>query len=372
MKLRDLVVQRRAIPSSRTAVVVKIAGSVLALVIAGVVLQVSGRPTLALTTAALDYNLGSWFAVQETLLLAAPVVTAALAVYVCFRMRVWNIGIDGQMMMGASAATAVGLSVDAPSWFVLPLMAIAGAVGGGVWALVPALLKAHLQISEIITTVLLNLVALQVVLYLAIEVWRAPGVASRSSRPVPYELPMLTDILDVGVLLPIVVAVLVAVVFIRARAGFEISMAGGNPGAARAAGIEVRRRLVGVMATSGAIGGVSGMSQVAGSLHALSEDVASNAGLYGFIVAALANVSVLAVVVVGLLIAVLLHSGISLATDGVSTDVVMAIYGLILLLAGIGEVAGRYRFVVRRAAKPRSDDPAAPTDVATKERQAIR
>jgi general nucleoside transport system permease protein len=360
MNAPRLAFQRRTIPSGRVAVGVKIAGALLAVLIAGLVLEAGGRPSLDLASAALDYNLGSWFGIEETLLLAAPIVTGALAVYLCFRMRIWNIGIDGQMLMGGAAATAVGLNVDLPTGLALLLMAIAGAAAGAIWVLVPALLKAYLQINEIITTLLLNLVAFQLVVFLAIEVWSDTGVGVRASRTVSYELPMLSLGLDVGVLLPLVVAAVMGIVFLRGRWGYEVSMAGANARAARGAGIEVRRRVISVMLCSGAIAGLSGMTQVAGRLHALSEDVAANAGLYGFIVAALAGISIIAVVVVGILIAGLLHSGISLATEGVSTDVVVAIYGLILLFAGVGDVAGRYRLRARpEAAEEPATSPAA-------------
>ncbi|MEA2330905.1 MAG: ral nucleoside transport system permease protein [Thermoleophilaceae bacterium] len=344
--------QRRTTAARHQAAAVKVVGALAALLLAGIVLQLSGRPTLDLASAALDYNLGDWFGIEETLLLAAPIVLGALAVYLCFRIRLWNIGIDGQMSMGAVASAAVGLHVDGPEALMLAAMVVAGALGGALWALIPGVLRAYFQINEIITTLLLNLVALQIVVYLSVTAWADGGVSLRSTSPIPYEVPMLSAGLDVGVLVPLLVAGVLALVLGRSRWGYETTIIGANARAGEAAGMSVRRRIVLVMMASGAIAGLSGMLQVAGRLHVLSEDVAANTGLYGFIVAALAGASIVAIIVVGVLIAMLLHSGISLATDGVSTDVVVAVYGLILLLASLGEVAARYRLIPRRRSRP--------------------
>lgn len=332
---------------------VKIAGALLALVIAGIALQLSGRSSSDLGHQALDYNLGSVAGIEETIVLATPILLAALAVFLCFRMRLWNIGIDGQMLIGAAFAAAIGLHIDGPTWLLLVAMALAGALGGAVWILVPALLRAYLSINEIITTLLLNFVAIAVVQYLAITVWNDPLVSLRTTPEIPYLLPEIPGTsLHVSVATPLLLAALLAAVFRWAVWGYEIDVIGANPRAGAYAGMRVRRRIVLVMLCSGSIAGLSGMIQVAGPLAALSEDVAAGSGLYGFIVAALAGRSIVAVLVVGFLIAMLFHSGIALSTEGVSTDTVVAIYGLVLLLSGLGEVAARYRIVGWRGSTP--------------------
>ena len=350
MKLGAMKVESRLIPSGRADAVVKALGAVAAILIAGLILQATGKDAAYLGQQAYDQNLGTWPQTQQMLLLTVPILMTALAVYLCTRLRVWNIGVGGQMLMGATAASALGLHLhDWPNGLMLVTMALAAALAGALWMVIPALLRAYWSVNEVITTLLMSFIAQKLVEYLATDAWNDPVAGIRSTPTIPYDLPLLPGtVLHVGVLAPLVVAALMWFVLRRTTWGYEVDIMGANPEAAAAVGMPSKRRMVVVMMWSGAIAGLAGMVQLTGTLHALSADLSTDAGLYGFIVAALAAGSIVGLLVIGVLITMLLNSGIALATEGVSQDVVVALYGFILLLGGLGQVASRKRLVRRR------------------------
>ncbi len=356
MRLGTMRVESRLIPSAKADALVKALGAIAAVLIAGLILQATGKDASYLGQQALDQNLGSWPQAQQMLLLTPPILMTALAVYLCTRLKVWNIGVGGQMLMGATAATALGLHVHGwPNGLMLVTMALAAAVAGALWMVVPALLRAYWNVNEVITTLLMSFVAQQLVEYLATDAWNDPVAGIRSTPNIPYTMPTLPGtVLHVGIFAPLVVAAIMAFVLRRTTWGYEVDVMGANPEAAAAVGMPSRRRMIVVMMWSGAIAGLAGMVQLTGTLHSLSADLGTDAGLYGFIVAALAAGSIVGLLVIGVLITMLLNSGIALATDGVSQDVVVALYGFILLLGGLGQVASRKRLVRRGRPRPAS------------------
>ncbi|MGQ0670348.1 MAG: ABC transporter permease [Actinomycetota bacterium] len=352
---RDLAprvrLQRRLQVDPRRAALMRIGGVVVALLAAGLALAVTGRPALSLAGEAVTSTFGERLGLEQTAIIATPILLDAIAVAVSLRMRLWNIGVEGQFYMGAWAAAGVGIYVDAPAPLLLVLMALAGAVGGALWIAVPAIARAYWNVNEIITTLLLNFVAVTWVEWFSIDLWRDREAEVIQATPlVGARLPDLfgSTVLHVGFLLPLLLAAFFWVVFRYGRWGYEVDMIGGNPRAAAFAGISVRRRIVTVMLISGAIAGISGMVHLAGATGRLQGTISNGYGLSGFIVAALAGASFLGLVVGGLFIALLLHSGIVLQTSGLSVYIVVAVYGVVLVGIAVAEMAARYRLVIGR------------------------
>jgi simple sugar transport system permease protein len=340
-------IERRLHVEPRRAALSRIIGLLAGLVVAGVALQVSGRPTLPLLGDVVDANFGSRIGLEEIGLLATPILLDAIAVAIGLRMRLWNIGVEGQFYMGAWAATGIGIHLDAPRPLLLLLMALAGVAGGALWMLIPAIARAYWNVNEIITTLLLNFVAIQWVAWFSIDLWRDDKAAVvQATPPVAAGLPLLGNsvILHAGFLVPLLLAPFFWWVFRSSRWGYEVDMIGGNPRAAEFAGINVRRRIMTVMLLSGAIGGLSGMIHLAGATGRLQQTISNAYGLSGFIVAALAGASFIGLVAGGLFIALLLHSGIRLQLSGLSVYIVLAIYGLVLVGIAVGTMAANYRF----------------------------
>jgi simple sugar transport system permease protein len=343
-----LHLERRIDVETRHGALWRVGGVLVALIIAGVVLQLTGRSSWSLLVDSIDSTLGDRIGLEETAVLATPILMTALAVFVAYRMGVWNIGVEGQFYMGAWAATGIGIHIDAPDAVLVLLMAAAGAVAGALWILVPAIARAYWGVNEIITTLLLNFVAIQWVFWFSLDIWRDEEAAVvQATPPVQARLPGLfgSNVLHVGFLVPLVIAAIFFYVFRFTRWGYEVHMIGGNPRAAAFAGIDVRRRVVVVLLLSGAIAGLSGAIHLMGATGRLQGTISNQYGLSGFIVAALAGASVVGLLFGGMFIAGLLHSGLALQAGGFSVYIVVALYGLVLLGIANAEAMSRFRLV---------------------------
>ena len=327
-----------AILSSRVIAVVS------ALVVGGIVFSLMGFDVFDLGANVIDSSFGSEFGVQDLGLLFSPLILTGLATAITLRIGLWNIGGEGQFYLGAVFATAIGLFVQGPDWLILILMFIGGFVGGMLWILVPALARAYLQTDEIITTLLLNFVAMLLVYFLCTGPWRDPHdtVTSATAR-VKAEMPYLFGDLHWGLIIALLLAVLVAAMLAYTKWGYEVRLACSNRFAAFYAGVPVRRRLIQVMLLSGGVAGIGGMLEVAGTVHHLQGGMSNNFGYLGILVAVVAGGAPIAVPAAALLMAVILNGGIVLQSYGVSTYEVLALTGLILFFVAISEQLAYYR-----------------------------
>ncbi len=315
-----------------------------ALLVGGAAFAVAGYDVPMLAGSVVRGSFDSLFGLEDLGLLFSPLILTGLAAAVALRIGLWNIGGEGQFYAGAIAATLTGLNLHGPTPVMLPLLALAGFAGGAAWVLVPALARAFLAIDEIITTLLLNFVAVLLVNYLCTGPLRDPAqaVTSASAR-IPYELPPLLDDLHWGLGGSVALVSVMAVLFARTRWGYEVRLSGANRHAARYAGIPVRRRLIQVLLLSGGLAGVAGMLEVVGTVHRLQGGISNNYGYLGIMVAVLAGGVPFAVLPAALLMAVILNAGTVLQAYGVSNYEVLALTGLVLLFTAMGERIAYYR-----------------------------
>jgi simple sugar transport system permease protein len=340
--------ERRLHVESRQATLVRIGGAVAGLLIAGFLLLCTGRNPFWLLWKSIDGTFLHKQGLEETAVVFTPILTNALAVHIGMRMKAWNIGSEGQFYMGAWAAAGIGVHWAGPRYLELVLMGLAGLAAGAGWIAVPALARAYWGVNEIITTLLLNFVALQIVAWYSFDIWRDKKASVIQSTPVSHVLlPFFpgSKTLYIGIIFPLIIAAIFFVVFRSSKWGYEVDMIGGNPRAAEFAGIKVKRRMVSVLLISGAIAGLSGMLHLAGPAKRLNSSISTSYGLSGFIVAALAGASVLGVVGGAVFIATMLQAGTKLRTEGLSINIIGGVYGLVLLGIAIGEVAARFRVV---------------------------
>src|SRR6188768_901746 len=150
----------------------RLAGAGVALLLSGLLLLLTGRSPLTILGDSIDAVFGSKRGMEGVALQSIPILMCALAVSLSMRMKVWNIGSDGQFLMGAFVAVGIGTHLDAQGWVLLVLMAVGSVIGGSIWILVPAIARAYWGVNEIITTLLLNFVALQLVLWASLGFWR--------------------------------------------------------------------------------------------------------------------------------------------------------------------------------------------------------
>jgi len=332
---------------------------VVALILGGVVLAlVGGNPFRAYAHIA-KASFGNIGVFSDTLVKATPLMLAGLACTVAFRMRLWNIGAEGQLFMGAFAASAVVLApllpADTPQLLMLLTMAIAGFIAGALWGSVPGILKAKLNVNEVLTTLMMNYIALSWVNFFIYAVWSEGGFQMSPMFPKSAWMPRLADYAEqipalrgltthLGLGLGIVAAVVLWWVLNRSKWGFEIQLTGDNPRAARYAGINIVRNTVLVMMLSGGLAGLAGMSEISGVVHRLQGAFSPGYGFTGIIVAWLAKLNPLTVVPVSILFGALLLAGREIQPSGIPK----LIQGIILFCLISSDFLLRYRVRIIR------------------------
>lgn len=335
---------------------------VAALLLGAIFLSLTGASPLVVYTEMFRAAFLSFYGITDSIAVAIPLILTGLAAAVAFRMQLYNIGAEGQLYVGAifGSWAALALAPGLPKPLAILLVIVFGALGGALWVLPPALARAWLGTSEIITTLLLNFVALYLMRYLifgsASFLRDSTTTNFPQGKPFPEEafLPVfgLTRV-HLGLAVALLAAVLLWVLLGRTRFGYDVRVVGDSPGAARYAGISVRRTIVIVMLISGALAGLAGAGEVAGTSHALDPSgLAVNFGYTGIIVAALARSNPLGVVAVAVLLGGLQNAGSALQSipggGGVPVEVSFMLQGAILLCALAGELFVRYRLRLRR------------------------
>jgi len=338
-----------------------VAAVAVALVISGIIIAAVGGDPIRSYLHILNAAFGSIGVLSDTLVKATPLLLTGLACALAFRMRLWNIGAEGQFLLGAWGASAVVLAPllppGTPAIIVIPAMMLAGAAAGAVWGLIPGVLKARLGVNEIITTLMLNYVALFWIQFWVFGPWSEGGF--QQTRPFPPEalLPRLTDFssavpafagltVHLGLVFGIVAAGIVWVVLERSRWGYEIRLIGDSPKAARYAGIDIKRNIIVVFAISGALAGLAGMSEVSGVVHKLQDRISPGYGFTAIIIAYLARFDPLKVIVAAVLFGALILAGREIQPSGVPA----MIQGIILFSLIVAEVFVRYRVRFERQA----------------------
>lgn len=250
--------------------------------------------------------LTSWYSVQEVLLTASPLVLTGLAVAIAFRSGYYNIGAEGQFLLGAIGATIPGIHLsDLPAGIALPLALLAGTAAGLLWALLPAWLKRVAAIDEVVTTLLLNPVALLLLQGLLNGPWRHPtsGFPDSETFGPGYRMPTpFGDRVHAGLMLGVVLVLATAVVMAVTPLGLRIKAAGQSPDAARFSGIDVATIQWRAALVSGAVAGLAGASQVLGVQHQLTGSIAVGHGYTGVVVATLGALQAIGVLLVALLL----------------------------------------------------------------------
>ena len=287
-------------------------------------------------------SVGSWYALTSaTLVRATPLILSGLSVALAFRAGVFNIGVEGQLLAGAAAATAVALTPALAGTRVTVLLAlVAGAGAGAAWAGLAAVLRARFRVLEVLSTILLNFVALYVVSYLVRGPLQEPlHIYPQSSTVAPaLRLPRLLpdSRLHAGFLLSLALAVAVWWAMRNTAAGFRVRAAGANPDAARSAGrIDVTRTTTSAFLVSGAIGGLAGAIEVLGVTFALYENISPGYGYTGIAVALLARLDPLGVIASGLLFGALESGASAMQRDAGVPSVLVSVVEAVIILATV-------------------------------------
>jgi simple sugar transport system permease protein len=332
------------------SIAVQAVAVLVGLVFASFVLAGVGQPPFGSIWTLLRGAFGTEFALTQTTLKAIPLALTGLAVALPLRLRLWNIGAEGQLHVAAIASTWVALELPGLSRAeLLPLTVGAGMAAGAVWALLAAIPRAIWGVNEIITTLLLNYVAIQLVAYAV-----TGPLQGKQSFNFPISDPLTeasafptvgSSLIHVGVFFPVAAAVLLLVLLSTSRWGYEVKLIGANPDAARVAGMSIGRHILVSMAAAGALAGLAGTIEVANTFRQLQQGISPGYGYMAIVIAALAGADVLGTIVVAFLFGGFVVGGLALQTKDVPQAFVLMLQGLILFCAIAGARLAGIRLV---------------------------
>jgi simple sugar transport system permease protein len=323
---------------------------VLALVLFGIIIWISGKNPIDSYRELFGSTLGSWHGFSEVLVAMTPMLITALAVALPSRIGLINVGVEGQLYMGAAAATwGALLFSSAPAGVLLPLMAIFGILGGALWALIPGLLRAMGLVNETITTLLLNSVAPKLVAFFVFGFWHSPMDTNKTPNFVEAaRLPTFFGTrVDLGLLIGIVLLVGFWLVMKHTRWGLEMRAIGGNPEAALRNGVPVKVYIVAVLCIGGAIAGLAGMAQVSGYYGVLLTGFSRGTGYLGFLISWLSFGDPIAIVLTSFIVAIITTGGSMLQ---LTTALPYAVINILLAVALFVVLSGINLFPKRKTA----------------------
>jgi ABC-type uncharacterized transport system permease subunit len=331
---------------------VSLASGLVALLIVAIPVMAAGRNPFDAYVLMAQGAFGSMFALSETLNRATPLILTGLAAAIAFRARLWNIGAEGQLYMGALAAVLVGSGfLQLPGPLMIPAIMIAGFVAGGLMMVVPTLLKQRFGADEVVITLLLNFVVI-----LFVQMLIEGPLKDPLAMGWPQSVPLLTEArfdkliprlrMHWGLVIGLVSALLLWFMVRKTVLGFEIKAVGENKAAARFAGIPVNATMLKVALISGGLAGLAGVSEVAGVKGYLSADLSPGFGYSGIVVAMLAGLSPIGAVLAAIFIAAVFVGADSMSrATGISSYIADLVVALSLLSVLIGSFFLRFRFV---------------------------
>ncbi len=308
-------IERRAAPSMKMRVAAPLMATALTVVCGSALFAALGHDPAAALEAFFVEPVSTLNGLSELLLKASPLILIALGLAIGFRANVWNIGAEGQLVVGAIAATGVGLFFpDRESPFLLPLMLAAGMAGGMAWAAVPAFLRHRYNTNEILVTLMLTYVATLLLSYLVHGPWRDPGgfnYPQTALLPPAAMFDPLHAAYRVNGSVFITVAAVVAMWIFSGRSflGYRMSVSGEAPAAARYAGFAEGSAVCWGLLAGGAAAGIAGMAEAAGPLGQLSPQISPGYGFAAIIVAFIGRLNAFGIVFGGLLLALLYLGG---------------------------------------------------------------
>ncbi len=324
----------------------------VALLAAGAMVALVGQNPLEVITVLIHGAFGTQRGLSYTLYYATTFVFTGLAVSVAFHGGLFNIGGEGQAILGGlgTGLAALWLSPSLPAWAMLPLMLVAGALFGMVWAAIPAYLQAYRGSHIVITTIMFNFLASSLLVYLLVNHFKVPGsMAVESAAFAPSaKLPSMVAFmalfgvewaaspLNTSLFLAVLACVAVYLLLWRTRAGYDLRATGSGANAAAYAGIKPKHQVMVAMAVSGALAGLVGMNEVAGVNGRLMLEYVSGAGFTGIAVALMGRNHPFGIVLASVLFGALFQGGaeVSFEVKGFSRDMVVMLQGFIVLFSG--------------------------------------
>jgi simple sugar transport system permease protein len=287
---------------------------IVAFLLFGIILWLAGKDPVEAIQDTLVYTLGTPSGFSEVIVRMIPLLFTAIAVALPSRVGLINVGAEGQLYIGALLAAGAALAFpQLPAWLLLPLMMLAGLVGGALWAFIPVFLRARGLVNETITTLLMNYIAPAIVSFFVYGPWRFRGAASMPQTADFADAARLPAFFGTRVHLGLIIALIILVLYWYlmkyTRWGLEMRAVGGNPQAARRNGIAWARYLILAMCIGGAIAGLAGMSEISGIHGRLRPNFSPGFGFTGFLINWLSGGNPLGILIMSFVISIITSGG---------------------------------------------------------------
>jgi general nucleoside transport system permease protein len=332
--------------------VIPLVNLLIALLVAGIVVALVGQSPSQVMTSLLKGALGNQRGLSYTLYYATTFVFAGLAVAVAFHAGLFNIGGEGQAMIGGLGAglVALWLGTSLPAWLMLPLMIVFAALFAGIWGAIPGYLQAYRGSHVVITTIMFNFLASSVMVYLLVNTLKPAGEMAPESAEfaASAKMPRVHDVLknfgldwpssplNLSILLAALACLFVYLLLWKTRIGYQIRASGASPGAAEYAGISPQKQIMLSMGIAGALAGMIAINEVAGVHHKLLTDFVAGAGFTGIAVALMGRNHPFGILLSALLFGMISQGGAEVAFEvpGFTKDMIVMMQGLIVLFSG--------------------------------------
>ena len=320
----------------------------VALFISAIFILFNGMNPITVYSKMIIGAFGSSFGISETIVKAIPLLLCGLGVAIAYKIAIWNIGAEGQFVLGAIGATAITIYFpNLPGLLYIPIMMVMGIAAGAVWGLCTAIPRTYFKVNELITSLMLNYVALLLLDYVVYGPWRDPQGFNFPGTPLFTPFQVLSNIggtrLHIGLAFALITVVLFAFLLAKTRWGYELKLLGSNPIAAQNAGIKINKHILIVMMLSGGLAGFAGAIEVSGVAERLMYGISPGYGYTAIIVAWLAKLNPWAMILTSLFIGSLIVGGYSVQTIGLPSSFSSMLQGLILICLLSGEMLSKYR-----------------------------
>lgn len=343
---------KKSEPSRMKAASIRIGAIILALVASSIFILVLKLNPIDVYIKMVQGAFGTAYRCKETIVKAIPLVICSLGIAIAFRMQFWNIGGEGQIAMGAFAASYFALYMNhMPKPVMLLVMMVAAMIAGGLWALIPAFFKAQWGTNETIVTLMMNYIALKWVTFLQYGPWKDPkslGFPKVANFPDNAILPNLFGV-HIGWVIALIFVAVVYIFLNHTKKGYEIAVIGESMNTARYAGISIKKTILIAIMLSGGLCGLVGMIQASAVNNTLSVEITGGVGFTAIITAYLAALNAPAILIVSVLFAALLEGGSYIQTVfGIPQAAAEILQGIILFFVLGSEFFVRYKFVLSR------------------------
>lgn len=345
-------ISKREDINSKNAFVIRLMAIISAFVFTGIFIAIIGYNPLKLFSEMFLGALGTPMRIEETINKAVPLVIASLGILVAFKMKFWNVGGEGQIIMGAFGASYVALNyADAlPRPLLLITMGIASVIFGGIWALIPAVFKVKLGTNETIFTLMLNYVAIKIVQYLQFGPWKDPAATGFPKIPTFSDNAILPNLfgLHIGWLIAIILTVLMYIFIKYTKKGYEIEVVGESLNTAKYAGMNVNKIIIFAITMSGGLLGLVGMIQASAMEKTLNYTLSGGYGFTAIITTWLCGLKAQYILITSIAFAILLQGGSFVQVSmQIPSAVAGMIQGIILFFVLGSEFFIQYKLIGR-------------------------